>query len=180
MTPQNLERRARCRNPTRFVAPVAALATAVLAACSMPAAIRPGEDAASVRQRLGSPDAVHVAADGTSRLEYTRGPFGQTTWMIDVDLAGTVTRIEQVRTFENFGRLKPEVDDQKSVRREFGAPWKVEYYGPSRLTAWLYPYRESGVYNSMMAVMFDPRGIYQRAENGPDPRFLANDKSSRD
>ena len=65
--------------------------------------------------------------------------------------------------------------DLRIVRRALGTPWKVEYYPPSRLTGWLYPYRESGVFNSVMTVMFDPEGIFRRAENGPDPRFIGND-----
>jgi outer membrane protein assembly factor BamE (lipoprotein component of BamABCDE complex) len=103
----------------------------------------------------------------------------QRAWMVDVDLEGRVVRVDQVRDEAHFARLQPGADDQASVRQALGTPWKVEYYPPSRLTAWLYPYRESGVFNSVMAVMFDPDGVFRRAENGPDPRFLGNDNQGR-
>ena len=42
--------------------------------------------------------------DTGSRLEYPRGPFGEQTWFVYLDAAGTVTRTEQVLTTENFDR----------------------------------------------------------------------------
>jgi hypothetical protein len=147
----------------------------LLAACAMPDTIKPGETESTVLARFGRPEGEFVLPDGVRRLEYNRGEFMQRTWMVDVDRAGCVLRVDQVRDEEHFARLLPGADDQASVRRALGTPWKIEYYPPSRLTGWLYPYRESGIFNSVMTVMFDPRGVFQRAENGPDPRFLAND-----
>jgi hypothetical protein len=91
--------------------------------------------------------------------------------MIDLDAAGTVRQVRQVRTAENFARLQPGRDRVADVQREFGTPWKVECYRASGLTAWLYPYLEGSFY-SMMAVHVDDRGVVQSVQNGPDPRFL--------
>jgi hypothetical protein len=151
---------------------VAALSGLVLVACAMPDSLKPGATEADVLGKFGKPDSAFVLPDGSKRFEYNRGEFMQRSWMVDIDRDGQVARVDQVRDEAHFARLQPGTDNQDSVRRALGTPWKVEYYPPSKLTGWLYPYRESGVWNSVMTVMFDPSGTFQRAENGPDPRFL--------
>lgn len=150
-----------------------------LAACATPASFAPGATEAQLQAKLGAADRVYALPDGGRRLEYARGAFEQFVWMVDMDASGRVVAINQVRTFENFGRLRPGVDDQESVLRELGKPWKVEHYTLSGLTGWLYPYREAGVFDSVMTVMFDGAGVFRRAENGPDPRFIVNDGHQR-
>jgi hypothetical protein len=163
-----------------FAQALAALAAAgLVAACASPASIQAGASEAELLGRLGKPDSEFALADGGKRLEYNRGEFMQRSWMVDLDGSGRVTQVDQVRDEAHFARLRPGIDDKASVRRALGTPWKIEYYPPSHLTGWLYPYRESGVYNSVMTVMFDPEGILRRAENGPDPRFLINDNEGR-
>ena len=151
----------------------------VLAACAMPDSLKPGATEADVLSRFGKPDSEFALADGAKRFEYNRGEFMQRSWMVDIDHAGRVVQVDQVRDEAHFARLKVGADDKASVRRELGTPYKVEYYPPSKLTGWLYPYRESGVFNSVMTVMFDPTGVFRRAENGPDPRFVINDNNGR-
>jgi hypothetical protein len=143
----------------------------LLAACASPASIPPGASEQDLIGRLGRPDSEFSLADGGKRYEYNRGEFMQRSWMVDLDAGGRVTRVDQVRDELHFAQLRPGADDKDSVRRALGTPWKIEYYPPSRLTGWLYPYRESGVWNSIMTVMFDPQGVFRRAESGPDPRF---------
>jgi hypothetical protein len=152
----------------------------ILAACATPAIIKPGQTEAEVLARFGKPDSAFDLQDGARRLEYNRGEFMQLSWMIDVDAHGRVKQVDQVRDEAHFARLQPGIDDQTSTRRTLGTPWKVEYYPPSKLTAWLYPYKEAGVYNSVMAIMFDPGGVFRRAESGPDPRFVVNDHKGRE
>jgi outer membrane protein assembly factor BamE (lipoprotein component of BamABCDE complex) len=149
-----------------------ALAAAVLGGCATPAQIGAGMPQSQVVERLGAPVARHALPGGGERLEYGSDPLQQTTWMVDVGPDGRVVRVRQVRTMENFARLRVGIDDAAVVRRELGTPWRIERYPLSKLTAWMYPYRENEVWNSMMAVHFDDRGVVQRLENGPDPRFL--------
>ena len=151
------------------------IATVALAACATPASLQVGATETDMLSKYGRPDSEFALPDGIRRFEYNRGEYMQRSWMVDVDRDGRVIQVDQVRDELHFARLRPGTDDQMSVRRALGTPWKVEYYPPSKLTGWLYPYRESGVFNSVMTVMFDPKGVLQRAENGPDPRFLAND-----
>ena len=144
-------------------------------ACAMPDSIKPGMTESDVLSTYGKPDSHFTLPDGGKRIEYNRGEWMQRSWMVDFDRDGRVVGVDQVRDEEHFARLRPGMDTKESVRRELGTPWKVEYYPPSKLTAWLYPYREAGIYYSVMAVMFDPSGVYRRSENGPDPRFMGGD-----
>jgi hypothetical protein len=149
---------------------VAALLLGV-AACASPERIVPGTSEAEVRDKVGDPVAVHVLPpDGVRRLEYD-GPNEQFTWMVDLNAAGRVERVRQVRTLENFRSLKFGQDDMETVRREFGRPYGVQYYRLSGNTAWLYPYREAGAFEMMMGVIFDPKGRVLRLESGHDPRW---------
>jgi hypothetical protein len=159
--------------PHSFAAAI--VATCVVAACATPASVPTGTTEGDLVGKLGRPDSEFALAGGGKRFEYNRGEFMQRSWMVDLDRDGRVARVDQVRDEAHFAQLKPGTDDRESVRRALGTPWKVEYYPPSKLTGWLYPYRESGVFNSVMTMMFDPEGILRRAENGPDPRFLGGD-----
>jgi outer membrane protein assembly factor BamE (lipoprotein component of BamABCDE complex) len=151
---------------------LAVVALLGLTACATPDQLPIGTTRAQVVERYGAPLAVHKLPDGAERLEYQIGPFQQYAQMVDVDVGGRVLRASQVRTAENFARIRIGVDTPATVVREFGTPWHTERYALSKLTAYLYPYKESNVFNLMMAVHFDDAGIVQRVESGPDPRFI--------
>lgn len=151
---------------------VMALAAALPAGCATPDRVQPGETEAQLVTRYGRPDAVHPLPGGGRRLEYTMGPYQQHTWMVDLDAGGRALGTRQVRTLENFLKLRNGVDTADDVRREFGTPWRVEPYRLSGLTALLYPHLEAGYFGSMAAVHVDRDGIVRFVQNGPDPRFM--------
>lgn len=156
------------RSTVRYGAAIGMLA---LTACAMPENLARGTPEADVREKIGTPVAVHVVPpNGARRMEYA-GPNEQFTWMVDLDAAGRVERVRQVRTLENFRTLKIGNDDMETVRREFGRPYHVQYYRLSGNTAWLYPYREAGAFEMIMGVIFDPKGRVLRLERGQDPRW---------
>lgn len=148
------------------------IALALLAGCAFPTALAPGTPEAEVVSRYGRPAEVYPLPADARRLAYPIGALNQQTWLIDVDAQGRVTRVDQVLTAAHFGRIKVGADDTSLVRREFGPPREIQTYAASGLTAWLYPYKESGVWNSEMAVYFDKAGIVRKVESGPDPRFI--------
>ncbi|MFO1295760.1 MAG: hypothetical protein U1F25_04255 [Rubrivivax sp.] len=49
-----------------------------------------GEAREAVLARWASPTARYAMPAGGERLEYASGPFGRTTWMIDIDTGGRV------------------------------------------------------------------------------------------
>jgi len=168
MSPDTRANRAHRAGPL-IAALVAAL---VLGACATPASLQPGATETEVLNKYGKPDSQFPMPDGGKRFEYNRGEWMQYSWMVDVDRDGRVVRVDQVRDEQHFAQLRPGTDTEGSVKQQLGTPWKVEYYPPSMLTGWLYPYREAGIYQSVMTVMFDPNGVYRRSQNGPDPRFM--------
>ncbi len=161
----------------RLFAP-ATLIAVLLAGCATPERLPVGADQAAVLAKVGAP-AERYPLPGGERWVYPAGGLSQETWMVDLDTAGRVAQVEQVLTMASFTRLRTGVDTQAEVRRALGPPRLVQKFSRVKLTAWLYAYKEDGMWNSEMAVYFDPAGVVRKLENGPDPRFLmdGNDRS---
>lgn len=159
----------------RFYAAPLAVASALIAglsACALPQSIPAGTSTDAVVAQLGPPVAAYPLGDGASqRLIYPGGGLQQETWVVDFDAKGRSLPPRQVLQADHFATIRTGVDTREDVARNFGPPRLIQTYR-SGLTAWLYPYKEKGVWNSEMAVYFDDKGRVQRVENGPDPRFL--------
>jgi len=154
----------------------AALLALTLSACAamIGQAPTPGQAEADVVSRLGRP--THVYQDGDSRLlEYMHGPMGQTTDMARIGPDGRLVSFEQVLTLEKFAQIIPGATRQEQVLRLVGAPSQIVYYRSAGMNGWNYPYKESGVWDSMMTVYVDTAGVVRRMENGPDPRRMPSD-----
>lgn len=127
-----------------------------------------GQTESEVILRLGQP--THVYPDGTSHLlEYMQGPMGQSTYMARIGPDGNLVSYDQVLTSRVFGTIKVGEADKASVLRTVGAPSMTHFYTLSQLEAWSYPFKESGVWDSLMSVYFDRSGIVRKLESGPDP-----------
>jgi hypothetical protein len=163
---------------TTPAARLAVLAVLALTACATPLSVAPGTPEAQVRERFGPPSAEYRLAEaaGGSRLEYDTGRTGQRTYLVDFGADGRALRAWQPLTREHFARIRAGVDTQDSVRREFGRPKRVR--SSLRLGAdhavWEYPYLEAEVWNSLMTITFDPKGVVQSVENGQDPWLILN------
>jgi len=132
--------------------------------------VQPGQTEAEVIARLGRPTQVY--ADGNTRLlEYMHGPMGQSTEMARIGPDGKLVSYEPVLNLRTFATIKIGEANKDSVLRTIGAPSDTVYYPLVKLEAWSYPFKEHGVWDSLMAVYFDKSGIVRRMENGPDPRY---------
>ncbi|SFB23357.1 hypothetical protein SAMN04515620_12846 [Collimonas sp. OK607] len=132
--------------------------------------VNPGEPEAQVLARLGKPTGTYQ--DGNDvLLEYSRGPFGQATYMAKIGPDRKLVSYEQVLTLEKFATIKVNQFNENDVLRTIGKPIETIYYSRVKLNGWNYGYKESGVWNSMMTVYFDDSGIVRKLENGPDPRY---------
>lgn len=142
---------------------------AVLAGCAQFGAPppQPGDSADAVRARLGQPTQVYRSGADTV-LEYAYGPLGQQTWMARLGPDGRLRSYEQVLTSARFAAVRPGVDTQDSILLAFGRPARVTRYASVDGDVWLYRYKEQDVWNAMMAVEFDRRGVVQALVNGPD------------
>jgi hypothetical protein len=151
-----------------------ALLSLLLAACSTPLSVSPGTSETQVSAHFGRPDAEYRLTDGEgSRFEYDRGPIGRVTYMVDFGPDGRAVKAWQALTAEHFARIRIGVDTADSIRREFGRPDRIvpSQHGPD-YARWDYPFFEDGVWNSIMSITFDGRGIARYVEDGPDPRYL--------
>lgn len=110
----------------------------MLSACSSyaPPAELVGVDRAAVVARMGPPERERPA-DGGTRLEFARGPYGHHTWFIYLDDAGKVTRAEQVLTEANFLRIVPGMA-QEAVHQRLGRPNEEQVLGRARGVVWNY------------------------------------------
>jgi len=155
----------------QLLAPIAFLA-AMISGCATPDSSLVGADRAAVLARHGTPPEVHPLPGAGERWIYPLGGLQQFVWAVDLDNAGRVVQVRQVRTAQNFSRVRIGIDTEADVRREFGAPRIVVPFPLTGLVGWMFPYLENDLWNSEMAIYFDAQGIVRKVENGPDPRFL--------
>ena len=155
-------------NSRRAVAATAFLACLVSCAPTIP--VRPGQSETEVVARLGRP--THVYQDGASRLlEYMHGPMGQATEMARIGPDGKLVSYEQVLTVEKFATIRLGEANKETVLRTVGAASETRFYPASRLEEWSYPFKEQGIWDSLMAVYFDQAGIVRKRQNCPDPKL---------
>ena len=102
--------------------------------------VQPGASEADALARLGAPTARYTMPDGTTRLEFARGPFGRETWMVDVDAGARVQRAEQVLNEASFATLVPGLT-RGDVLRRLGRPAEAQRVGwlGREVWSWRYP-----------------------------------------
>lgn len=167
------------KSSLRWPLALMALLAALLVGCATPGPSLVGADAAAVLAKQGQPAERHRLASGGERWIYPLGGLQQYVWAVDFDPTGRVARVDQVRTAENFARVRIGVDTEADVRRDFGAPRLIVPFPRVGLVAWMFPYVQDNVWNQEMAIYFDPQGVVRRVESGPDPRFLGGGDDRR-
>ena len=141
----------------------------VLTACAAPSPSA-GESEAEVIAQLGQPTA-RIPDGDTHLLEYSHNPWGQAIYMARIGSNGRLISYQQVLTTQKFATIKPGISTKADVLRTIGHPSETLRLARRGLTVWSYPYKEQGVWNSVMSVYLDDAGIVRMMENGPDMRF---------
>lgn len=125
--------------PPPAPAAVAALAAALLlAGCAgfAPGRVAPGQDESAVVAAYGAPTARYPLADGGRRLEYAQGPMGRQTWMVTLDAAGRVARVEQVLDSDHFAQVTDGMAEADLLRL-LGTPgWRQGEYQHRETLTW--------------------------------------------
>ncbi|MBK9136094.1 MAG: hypothetical protein IPM15_17585 [Betaproteobacteria bacterium] len=127
----------------RIVRAAALAAVAAWAAGCAPVPPAAGDARDAVVGRWGAPTARYTMPGGAERLEYATGPFGRTTWMIDLDSAGRVTGARQVLNeahFHEFQQRAPGMSIDE-VLRTLGTPGERKRVGwrSDEVWSWRYP-----------------------------------------
>ncbi|HEX8962330.1 MAG TPA: hypothetical protein VF801_04945 [Rhodocyclaceae bacterium] len=113
-----------------------------LAACGGPGALVRGQSGlADVQHTMGEPAMKWQDADGRTHLVYPRGPEGFRTWMVSLDPAGRVERVENLLDEAHFATIRPGMTEEQ-VTRALGPPqpaWTAYYPARDEL-AWEWRY----------------------------------------
>ena len=131
----------------------------------------PGSDAAALLVQGGGRRRA-MADDGNQRLEYATGPYGRTTWMVDVDRAGRVAASRQVLNEAAFLELQstPNVTRDEVLRR-LGTPGETRHGGRmgGEVWSWRYPTNDC----LWFQLSLDNAGRVTSSGYGVDPRARA-------
>ena len=135
---------------------------------------QPGAARDEVLRAWGPPTARYTLADSAERLEYATGPYGRTTWMVDINASGRVLQARQVLNEAEFLRVQSATD----LRREGLLPWlgmPGERRGGGRaggeVWSWRYPTNDCLWFESSVA----SDGRVTGSSYGIDPRCDARD-----
>ena len=137
-----------------------------LAACATP--VPPvGTPASEVARTWGAPTARYALEPGGERLEYATGPFGRTTWMVDLDGAGRVQQARQVLGEAEFFQLQSQRDLKRDdVLRWIGTPGdRRGVRGDGETWSWRYPTNDC----LWFQVSLDAAGVVTGSGFGIDP-----------
>ena len=150
----------------------AALLAMSLAGCAAfaPPDIRPGQTEAEVVGLFGKPTGRYAMPDAATRLEFATGPYGRTTWMVDIDTAGRVTGAKQVlneASFADFQARAPGMT-RDELLRTLGRPGERRHGGwqGGEVWSWRYPTNECLWFQSSIGA----DGIVRDGAYGIDPR----------
>ena len=144
------------------------IAGALAAGCAAlaPPSLSLGTSVADARRSLGAPTGQYALADGGTRLEYGRAPYGQQTWMFDFNAQGGFTLATQVLTEARFNRiLKGMTRDE--LLMTLGHPSEQSVIGLQRQTVW--SYRFAGHFCQWFQVGINGAGRVADTGYYPDP-----------
>lgn len=160
---------------TKLRAALAVACALLLSACAAygPGPLKPGDDIAAARERMGAPTGEYARPEGGSRLEFARGPYGKDTFMLDFDAAGKLLQSDQVLDDAHFDAVRAGMTKQQ-VLYAIGRPaeiWGVRYHDQ---TVWSYRYFTPSC--RLFHVGITPAGVVEDTSYGPDPLCERRDK----
>lgn len=146
------------------------IVTAALSGCAAMKPPQPGWTEPQTLAHWGPPTSRYTLVDGLTRLEYATGPFGRTTWMIDVAPGGRVVAAKQVLTEENLmavqGRLPGMSRDE--MLRTLGRPGERRGGGWQGGEVWSWRYATHECWWFQVSIGDD--GVVRDGAFGPDWR----------
>jgi hypothetical protein len=135
------------------------LCVAMLCGCTSysGSGLKPGESTLQdVRAAMGEPALRWVEADHSMQLSYPRGPAGFHSFMVHLDPAGRVQRIENVMDPVSFYRISPGMTEPQ-VLRILGpsVPQWTQYFPARRELIWEWRYCDEFSHFARFDVLFD-------------------------
>lgn len=135
-------------------------------------ALRPlaaGAPAEELTRAWGQPTARYTRPEGGQRLEYATGPYGRTTWMVDLDRGGRIVASRQVLVEAEFERVQAATElRREELLRWLGTPGERRPGGwpGGEVWSWRYPTNDCLWFQSSVA----DDGRVTGSAYGIDPR----------
>ena len=135
------------------------LCVSALSACASYSggSLKPGQSTLpDVRAAMGEPALQWVNPDQSMQLSYPRGPAGFHSYMVYLDPAGRVTRVQNVMDPASFYRIEPGMSEEQ-VLRILGpsVPAWTNYFAARRELVWEWRYCNEFSQSSRFDVLFD-------------------------
>jgi hypothetical protein len=142
------------------------LLSLALAAC---APVQPPRSEQEALQSWGPPTGRHTLPGGAQRLEYATGPFGRSTWMLDLGPQGQVLRSRQVLTDKELMAVQAAMPMPASALLQWvGRPGETRHGGRAGGQVWAWRYETNDCLWFLVSV--DDARTAQSAAFLTDPR----------
>jgi len=119
--------------------------------------LKPGQSTLQeVRASMGEPAAQWINPDHSMQLSYPRGPAGYHSFMVYLDAAGRLQRIENVMQEDAFYKVESGMN-QSQVTRILGPPvpaW-TSYFAARNELVWEWRYCDDWTHAARFDVLFD-------------------------
>lgn len=142
--------------------------SALLAACALPQP-KPGEDRDQVVASWGPPTAVYLLPGNIERMEYASGPYGRTTWMVDISPDRHVIGSFQALSEARFLAVQSTPNlTRKQLLEMLGTPGERRSggYQGGQVWSWRYPTNDCLWFQASVA----DDGVVTGPSYGIDPR----------
>ncbi|MDO5530692.1 hypothetical protein [Sutterella sp.] len=148
---------------------VAAAVPCILAGCAHPQLVDMGAPEPQIVEYLGAPHARVALPDGRTRLVYSGQGAAQEVWWMTLDAEGRLEKLENVLDREHFALIKPGVSTEADVWNLFGKCAQEYEFHLSNQHAWMYRFKDEGMFDMACWVQFDVNGVVTEVGYTLDP-----------
>ncbi len=152
----------------RAIAACAAMAV-LLGGCAHPQLLDMGAADASIVAELGAPDARVALADGRTRLVYSEQASAQEVWWLTLGSDGRLEGRENAMDRAHFALVRPGVSTEEDVWNLFGRCAEKREFALSNKHAWMYRFKDEGLFDMACWVEFNPQGVVVEVGYTLDP-----------
>lgn len=125
-----------------------------------------------VRHLMGKPVTIWEENDGSQVLEYSRGPEGSETWMVEIGADGRYRGMSDARSAAQLERVRAGMS-RDDLRRLLGKPDEEERFPARHETVWTWRVKTAaGTDTEMFHAHLSPEGQVLRTSRTPDPKRI--------
>lgn len=125
-----------------------------------------------VRRLMGKPVMIWEENDGSQVFEYSRGPEGSETWMVEIGSDGRYRGMADARAAAQLERVRAGMS-RDDLRRLLGKPDEEQRFPARDETVWTWRVKTStGSGTEMFHVHLSAEGRVLRTSRTPDPKLI--------